>query len=385
MKTSFSAADHDRGATVKITDYTALALIRDMVNGDIELPNKLTYENTETIDDAKDLATKAYVDGLDTANVKITGAQTVTGKKTFDTTKIGVKGSSTGVNTIANANAGATDYTNTIPAKAGTFAMTIDIPVKATGAEINTGTDDAKFTTAKAIEDSGLAKTSEIPVKATGAEINTATDDAKFATAKAIEDSNLARTTDIPVKATGAEINTGTDDAKFATAKAIEDSNLAKTSDIPTVASSSDINTGTDNAKFVSADAIAGANIGKRIMTVKVFADDTAVTTGNGKVIMVIPLELNGMNLTQAEAMVSTVSSSGLPTIQIRNVTDSVDMLSTRITIDATEYTSYDATARSAVDGTHDDVATGDRIAIDVDVAGTGAKGLEIILTFNLA
>jgi len=43
---------------------------------------------------------------------------------------------------------------------------------------------------------SSLSGTPTIPVKATGAEINTATDDDKFATSKAIEDSNLARTTD---------------------------------------------------------------------------------------------------------------------------------------------------------------------------------------------
>lgn len=70
-----------------------------------------------------------------------------------------------------------------------------------------------------------------IPVKATGAEINTGTDDAKFATPKAIADSNIAFTTDIPVKASGAELDTGTDDVKFATAKAIKDSH-----NVPSVA-----------------------------------------------------------------------------------------------------------------------------------------------------
>ena len=93
---------------------------------------------------------------------------------------------------------------------------------------------------------------------------------------------------------------------------------------------------------------------------------------------------MNGMNLVKAHAMVSTVSSSGTPTIQIRNVTDSVDMLSTRITIDASEYTSYTAATAPVIDTTKDDVATGDRIAIDVDVAGTGAKGLTIYLAFRL-
>jgi hypothetical protein len=75
------------------------------------------------------------------------------------------------------------------------------------------------------------------PVKATGAELNTGTDDAKFATAKALADSDYAKTTDIPtvpVKASGSEIDTGTDDAKFATAKAIADSGLTTTTELNT-------------------------------------------------------------------------------------------------------------------------------------------------------
>lgn len=40
--------------------------------------------------------------------------------------------------------------------------------------------------------------TQSVPVKATGTEINTGTDDAKFATAKAITDSNVAFLSDIP-------------------------------------------------------------------------------------------------------------------------------------------------------------------------------------------
>jgi hypothetical protein len=52
---------------------------------------------------------------------------------------------------------------------------------------------------------------------ATGAEINTATDNVKYVTALAIEDSNLARSADLPVKASGAETNTGTNDTKFVT------------------------------------------------------------------------------------------------------------------------------------------------------------------------
>lgn len=48
--------------------------------------------------------------------------QSVTGLKTFDTTKLAVKGSSTGSTAIASANAGATGYTQTLQARDGTVA-----------------------------------------------------------------------------------------------------------------------------------------------------------------------------------------------------------------------------------------------------------------------
>jgi len=149
-------------------------------------------------------------------------------------------------------------------------------------------------------------------------------------------------------------------------------------------ATSSEINTGTENNKYITPDGLAGSNIGTKMIQLKVCDDATALTTGDGKIIFMIPEEMNGMNLVKAHAMVSTVSSSGTPTIQIRNVTDSVDMLSTKITIDASEYTSYTAATAPVIDTSKDDVATGDRIAIDVDVAGTGAKGLTIFLAFRL-
>lgn len=81
----------------------------------------------------------------------------------------------------------------------------VTLPTKATGAETNTGTDDAKFITPKALADSDYAKTSDIPsvpTKASGAEVNTGTDDAKFVTAKALVDSDYAKTSDIPATPT---------------------------------------------------------------------------------------------------------------------------------------------------------------------------------------
>ncbi len=58
---------------------------------------------------------------------------------------------------------------------------------KATGEEINTGTEDAKIVTPKAIKDAGLPYTG----KASGSDVNTGTEDVKYVTPKAIADSYL--------------------------------------------------------------------------------------------------------------------------------------------------------------------------------------------------
>ncbi len=119
---------------------------------------------------------------------------------------------------------------------------------------------------------------------------------------------------------------------------------------------------------------------------IKVLTDYQTLSTGDGQFVFAIPADVGGMNLTLAAAYVTTVSSSGIPTIQIRNITQAVDMLTTKITIDAGDFRSFspDTPATAVViDTGNDDVATGDLIAVDVDVAGTGAKGLGVILGFS--
>ena len=118
---------------------------------------------------------------------------------------------------------------------------------------------------------------------------------------------------------------------------------------------------------------------------IKIFSDAQTVSTGDGKFIFQCTEDMEGLNLIDAQAYVTTVSSSGAPTIQIRNITQAADMLSTRITIDANEKSSKTAAAPRVIDTANDDVAWGDEIAVDVDVSGTGAKGLGVMLTFGLS
>lgn len=83
---------------------------------------------------------------------------------------------------------------------------------KATGSEINTGTEDGKIVTPKAIKDANLPYEG----KATGSDVNTGTNETKYVSSKAIADSTIAK-----VKATADEVATGTDDVKYTTPLAV--------------------------------------------------------------------------------------------------------------------------------------------------------------------
>lgn len=127
-----------------------------------------------------------------------------------------------------------------------------------------------------------------------------------------------------------------------------------------------------------------GASAGSRI-TIKVIPDTTVLTTGDGKTSFYVDATLNGLNLASVEAGIVGSSSSGLPTIQLRRVRGGAptDMLSTRITIDETELTSATAATPPVIDTSNDDALTGDRIFVDVDVAGTGTDGLDVTMMFS--
>ena len=152
------------------------------------------------------------------------------------------------------------------------------------------------------------------------------------------------------------------------------------------LATSAETDTGTDTTRVVTPDGFAGSVFGKKTVFCLVSDSSTTPATGDGKVHFMISPELNGMNLVDADAVVTTVSSSGTPTFAVRRERSgsAVDMLSTNITIDQSEKTSYTAATAPVINTSNDDVATGDIIYIDLDTIGTGAKGHGVILSFQL-
>ena len=149
----------------------------------------------------------------------------------------------------------------------------------------------------------------------------------------------------------------------------------------------SEVNTGTDTEKFVTPDALAESNYGKAIVPILVFDDsaDVVVGDGAGDVFFRVPSSLDGWNLVEVAASVQTSGTTGTTDIQIRNVTQAADMLTTKITIDSGETDSSTAAAAAVIDAANDDVATADQLRIDVDAVSTTApKGLLVELTFQL-
>lgn len=129
---------------------------------------------------------------------------------------------------------------------------------------------------------------------------------------------------------------------------------------------------------------------------IKVFADENAangqlpastrlVVAGLGKFILAIPDDLQLSKLTDCFCYVTTAGTGDIE-VQLRNVdrgddpnSTGADMLSTPMTINAGDYTSYDSTPQRVIDPSTYQVFTGSMIAIDIiDDGGGDAQGLGV-------
>ncbi|MCH7909062.1 MAG: hypothetical protein IIB38_05530 [Candidatus Hydrogenedentes bacterium] len=106
----------------------------------------------------------------------------------------------------------------------------------------------------------------------------------------------------------------------------------------------------------------------KQHVTLALSDQGSVITTGTAKVTWRVPY---AMTVNEVRAFVNTASSSGLPTFDINE--GGVSILSTKLTIDASEKTSTTAATSAVIS---DSVLADDaEITFDIDVAGTGATG----------
>ena len=97
------------------------------------------------------------------------------------------------------------------------------------------------------------------------------------------------------------------------------------------------------------------------------------LVTGDGVFTFPLPREVDGMNLVEVYAVVRQSSAGVVATIQIYNVTQAADMLTTKVTIDVDEKNSYTAATKPVIDTANDDVAMFDQLRVDCDVGETTA------------
>lgn len=102
--------------------------------------------------------------------------------------------------------------------------------------------------------------------------------------------------------------------------------------------------------------------------------ETTALTTGTAKVTFRMPYAFTVTNL---RASINTVSSSGDPTFDINEAGSSI-MGANKLSIDSSEKTSV--TAATAYSSSDNSLADDAEMTIDIDTAGTGAKGAKICI-----
>lgn len=109
-------------------------------------------------------------------------------------------------------------------------------------------------------------------------------------------------------------------------------------------------------------------------------ASPTTVVGQNcsGDTSFIVPVEFNNFKVTSVSAAVSTAASSGTLTLNLRNRTDGVNILSTAATIDVNERSTTTAATPLVIDQSNNTITTDDDVCVQVTVTGTNAYGLKV-------
>ena len=150
------------------------------------------------------------------------------------------------------------------------------------------------------------------------------------------------------------------------------------------LATAAEINTSEDTGRAITPDAFAASNYGLRYLQVQAIAPATNNTVADGIAYLHIPAGLNGMDLAEVHVEVQTVATGSTMTFEVSKNGNSTQMLSTNITIDASESGS-DSAATAAViksDGT-EAVATNDVVQINCTQIGSSDPGQGALVTLG--
>lgn len=182
--------------------------------------------------------------------------------------------------------------------------------------------------------------------------------------------------------------NTSAADATFSTIRATKmDATKIGTSSAAdatfTALSIGSVTTVISNTGTITSNLNGSRNVQSRLLMFPVSTTIAAptATTGNncaGDFSIQIPAYLNGFKVSTVTASVTTAASSGTITANIKNRTTGNNILSTALTIDATERSSTTAATPAVINAATRTLSTDDDVCVQVSVAGTGASGLQV-------
>ena len=149
------------------------------------------------------------------------------------------------------------------------------------------------------------------------------------------------------------------------------------------LATSAEINTSTDAARAMTPDLFAASNYGIRYVQIMAVAKATDLTVTDGLAYFHVPAGLNGMDLVEVHAEVFTAPAGSTVTFELSKNGASTQMLSTNITIDASETGSDSAATAAVIDTSNDNIATNDLIQINCTQVGSSTAGAGLLVTMG--
>ena len=149
------------------------------------------------------------------------------------------------------------------------------------------------------------------------------------------------------------------------------------------IATTAEINTSTDAARAMTPDLYAASNYGIRYVQVLAVAPTTNLTVADGLAYFYVPAGLDGMDLVEVHAEVITAPVGSTATFEISINGASTQMLSTNITIDASEFGSDTAATAPVINTSNDDLDTHDVVQINCTQIGSGTAGAGLIVTMG--
>jgi hypothetical protein len=122
-------------------------------------------------------------------------------------------------------------------------------------------------------------------------------------------------------------------------------------------------------------EALAGAEDKVEVLMIAVSDETTAITAGVAKITFRMPFAMV-LNANGVRGSLNVASSATAPVIDVNEA--GATILSTKLSIDVGEKTSVTAAVPAVISDVN--LADDAEMTIDIDTAGTGAKGLKLYL-----